>query len=61
MQKYLIFSTYLYSAYLSSILNAIFAEGICDTRVSAYGVLCFVPFDVGFTREMQRKDAFETV
>ena len=32
--------------------NAIFAEGICDTRVPAYGILCFVPFLVGFTHEM---------
>ena len=31
------------SASQSSILNALFAEGICDTRVSAYGILCFVP------------------
>ena len=42
----------LYSAFQSSILNAIFAEGICDTRVSAHGILCFVPILVGFTREM---------
>ena len=36
----------LYSAFKSSILNAIFAEGICDTHVSVYGiyVLCISLF-----------------
>ena len=32
-------------------LNVIFAEGIYDRRVSAYGILWFVPFFVGFRRE----------
>ena len=45
--KKLMFLTYI--QLFSSILNVIFAEGLC---VSAYGILYFVSFLVGFTREM---------
>ena len=31
---------------------------MCDTRVSAFGILCFVPFLIGFAREMKIKHAF---
>ena len=41
-----------YSAFQSSILNAIFAEGICDTRVSAYDISYSVLFFVCFISEM---------
>ena len=51
----------LYSAFQSSILNVILAEGICDTRVSACGNLCFAPLIVSFALEMLRYDAFEKV
>ena len=43
----------------SSILNAIFAEGICDTRVSAYGILRFEHFLVGFTHDEMSLKQFE--
>ena len=41
----------LYSVFQNSILNVIFAEGICNRRVSAFNILCFLPFLVGFIPE----------
>ena len=39
MHKNLVFFN-LYSVLQSSVVNAIFAGGICNTRVSAYMVFC---------------------
>ena len=44
--------TILMFSFPISILNVINAKGICGTRVTANGNLCFAPFLVKFTREM---------